>query len=151
MMRRHVLALPPTRRSSKPFVCDCEFSSPASPVFSRVDDDFEALMKCRAECRATCFRPVLLVIRNVVINRRESLWRGGETMANWSVRPVQSACRAFAGCQVRDQRDCSGVVVTTGVAVGCCDERLRVSSRAHEKTLGLRKTQSKGLSGGGRI
>ena len=151
MMRRHVLALPPTRRSSKPFVCDCEFSSPASPVFSRVDDDFEALMKCRAECRATCFRPVLLVIRNVVINRRESLWRGGETMASLSVWRGQSACLAFGGCQVRDQRDCSGVVVTTGVAVGCCDERLRVSSWAHEKTLGLRKTQSKGLSGGGRI
>ncbi len=77
MMRRHVLALPPTRRSSKSFVCDCEFSSPVSPVFSRVDDDFEALMKCRAECRATCFRPVLLVNRNVVIKRRRmSLERG---------------------------------------------------------------------------
>ena len=151
MMRRHVLALPPTRRSSKPFVCDCEFSSPASPVFSRVDDDFEALMKCRAECRATCFRPVLLVIRNVVINRRESLWRGGETTASLSVWRGQCACRAFGGCQIRDLGDPRGVVVTTCVSVRCCDKRLRVSPSAHEKTLGLRKTQSKGLSGGGRI
>ena len=151
MMRRHVLALPPTRRSSKPFVCDCEFSSPASPVFSRVDDDFEALMKCRAECRATCFRPVLLVNRNVVINRRESLWRGGETKVNLSVWRGQCACRAFGRDEVRDQRDCCGVVVTTGVAVRCYDETLRVSPSAHEKTLGSRRTHSQGLSGGGRI
>ncbi len=96
---------------------------------------------------ASGFRPVLLVIRNVVINRRESLWRGGETMANLSVWPGQSACRAFGGCRVGDLGDCGGVVVTTGVAVRCCDERLRVSPLAHEKTLGLRKTQSKGLSG----
>ena len=96
---------------------------------------------------ASGFRPVLLVNRNVVINRRESLWRGGETMASLSVWRGQSACLAFGGCQVRDQRDCSGVVVTTGVAVRCYDETLRVSPSAHEKTLGSRRTQSKGLSG----
>jgi hypothetical protein len=51
---------------------------------------------------ASGFRPVLLVIRNVVINRRESLWRGGETRANLSVWPGQCACRAIGGCQVGD-------------------------------------------------
>ena len=68
-------------------------------------------------------------------------------MANLSVWRGQSACRAFGRDEVRDQRDCSGVVVTTGVAVRCYGETLRVSPSAHEKALGLRKTQAKGLSG----
>lgn len=59
----------------------------------------------------------------------------------------QSGGRAFGGKAVRDQRDCCGVVVTTGVAVRCYGETLRVSPSSHEKNLGLRKTQAKGLSG----